>query len=93
VLHLAAPTLSLCFLERPVPFGALDGLPVGALFVILSPTVRTHLHLLSRLAFALQDPGFAAAVAGQAGREALLAEAARVDARLVPAEASGAEGT
>ncbi len=82
VLHLTAPTVSLAFLEKPVAFGALDGQPVHALFVILSPTVRAHLHLLSRLAFSLQDPGFAAAVGEQAGREAILREARRIDAAL-----------
>jgi PTS system nitrogen regulatory IIA component len=85
VLHLSAPTISLCFLETPVQFGALDGQPVHSLFVILRPTVRAHLHLLSRLAFALQDEAFATAVAGQAGREALLREARRLDASLPPA--------
>lgn len=82
VLHLSEPTVSLCFLEQPIDFGALDGQPVTALFVILSRTVRAHLHLLSRLAFSLQDPSFARAVSGQAGRETILAEARRIDAGL-----------
>ena len=29
VLHLSRPTVTLCFLERPVDFGALDGQPVA----------------------------------------------------------------
>ena len=48
-------TLSLCFLDQAVDFGALDGLPVKSLFVLISSTVKSHLRLLSRLAFALQD--------------------------------------
>jgi PTS system nitrogen regulatory IIA component len=59
----------LCFLEQPVDFGALDGQPVSTLFTLISPTVRAHLHLLSRLAFALRDPRFKAAVRSQASRE------------------------
>lgn len=55
-----APAVSLCFLEHPVDFGALDGQPVRILFLVTSPTVRVHLHLLSRLAYALHDPGFRA---------------------------------
>jgi len=47
------PMLGLCFLATPVDFGALDGVPVIALFVLAAPTVRTHLGILSRLAAAL----------------------------------------
>ena len=49
ILHLERPLITLCFLERPVDFGALDGQPVDTLFTLISPTVRAHLHLLSRL--------------------------------------------
>lgn len=69
VLHLSRPTVTLCFLEHPVDFGALDGQPVTTLFTLVSPTVRAHLHLLSRLAFALRHPRFKAAVQGQASRD------------------------
>jgi PTS system nitrogen regulatory IIA component len=79
VLHVPEPRITLCFLEEPVDFGAVDGQPVFALFLLLSPSVRAHLHLLGRLAFALRQPGFARAVRKQAGRSVLLKEAARVD--------------
>ena len=55
-----APTITLCFLENPIDFGALDGKPVRMLFLLTSPTVKVHLHLLSRLAYALHDPQFRA---------------------------------
>lgn len=55
LLRLPMPKVSLCFLAHPVDFGALDGKPVQILFTITSPTVRTHLHLLSKLAYALRD--------------------------------------
>lgn len=73
VLHLSRPIVTLCFLEQPIDFGALDGQPVSTLFTLISPTVRAHLHLLSRLAFTLRDPRFNAAVRKQASREELLA--------------------
>ncbi|HOX07722.1 MAG TPA: PTS sugar transporter subunit IIA, partial [Planctomycetota bacterium] len=79
VLHVPRPTITLCFLEKPVDFGALDGRPVHCLFTMVSPTVRAHLHLLSRLAFALRDPGFKAAIDRQALREEILSELRRVD--------------
>jgi nitrogen PTS system EIIA component len=55
-----APAISLCFLANPIDFGALDGNPVRILFMLTSPTVKVHLHLLSRLAYALHDAQFRA---------------------------------
>lgn len=55
VLHVTRPSITLAFLEHPIDFGSLDGKPVSILFTMISPTVRAHLHLLSRLAFVLRD--------------------------------------
>lgn len=55
VLHVVDPSITLAFLESPIDFGALDEKPVTVLFTLISPTVRAHLHLLSRLAFVLGD--------------------------------------
>ena len=73
VLHLSRPMVTLCFLEQPVDFGALDKRPVGTLFTFISPTVRAHLHLLSRLGFVLHDPTFRSALTRQEPREEILA--------------------
>jgi PTS system nitrogen regulatory IIA component len=73
VLHLSRPIVTLCFLEQPVDFGALDGQPVTTLFTLVSPTVRSHLHLLSRLAFVLRAPRFSEAMRTQASREEIFA--------------------
>ena len=54
-------------------FGAIDDQPVHTLFTLVTPTVRVHLYLLSRLASALLDPGFKAALTRQAPREEILA--------------------
>lgn len=78
VLHVPKPTVTLCFLEKPVEFGAIDGQPVHALFTLISPTVKAHLHLLSRLAYALRDPEMKALIAGQGSREAILEAVRRV---------------
>jgi len=72
VLHVDKAVISLCFLERPVDFGALDHKPIMALFTLISPTVRAHLHLLSRLSFALRDATFKALVLAQASRAELM---------------------
>ncbi|MBW7865384.1 MAG: PTS sugar transporter subunit IIA [Candidatus Hydrogenedentes bacterium] len=82
VLHVTQPSVTLCFLENPVEFGAMDGRPVRVLFTLVSPTVHTHLRTLSRLAFALQDPGFKSAISEPATREVILTEARRLDQML-----------
>jgi PTS system nitrogen regulatory IIA component len=82
VLHVRKPSIALCFLERPIEFGALDGLPVHALFSLISSTSRAHLHLLSRLAFALNDSGFKRMVTRAGSRDEILGEARRVESKL-----------
>src|SRR5213594_4091160 len=82
VLHVSRPLITLCFLEQAVDFGALDGKPVSIVFSLISPTVRAHLRLLSRLSFALQDGGFKAVISRQGSRDAIFAEARRVEAAL-----------
>jgi len=90
ILNLARPAVTLCFLEKPIDFQAIDGLPVHALFLLTTPTIRAHLHLLSRLGFVLRDPEVKAALARQAPREELLAMLARAEAGLaLPASAPG----
>jgi PTS system nitrogen regulatory IIA component len=80
VMHITRPMVTLCFLERPVDFGALDGKPVHTLFTLVSPTIRAHLHLLSRLSFAMREPRFRGAVASQGSREEILDAARQCDA-------------
>lgn len=82
VLHITKPIITLCFLEHPIDFGALDGAPVDTLFTLISPTVRAHLHLLSRLSFVLQNPSFKKALKRQALRDELMEELARAEAVL-----------
>jgi PTS system nitrogen regulatory IIA component len=55
---------------------------VRVLFVLISPTVRAHLHLLSRLSFALRDRGFKDTVLREASREDLVAALERCERRL-----------
>jgi nitrogen PTS system EIIA component len=83
VMYLPRPLVSLCYLEQPIDFGAIDGKPVHTLFTIVSPTIKTHIGLLSRLAFALRDATFAQTVALRSKREAVFSEAGRIDGLLV----------
>lgn len=80
VLHVDRPMVTLCFLEKPVDFGALDGQLVQVLFSLICPTMRDHLQMLARLSHALHDPGFKQAVLGKEPNEKILQDARRVDA-------------
>ncbi len=82
VLHVNKPIITLCFLDTPIDFGALDGVPVSVLFALVSPTIRAHLHLLSRLSFALQNPDFKGILQRQASREELMEQLARFEETL-----------
>ena len=82
VLHVDRPLVTLCFLETPVDFGALDRIPVHVLFSLICPTTRSHLQVLSRLSHALRDPKFRAVVMGQAPPDEILEAARRVEATL-----------
>ena len=55
VVQINEPIVVLAFLMQPVDFEAIDSLPVSTLFVLLSPSVRVHLQMLSRLMCALHD--------------------------------------
>ena len=56
--YLKNPLVSVCFLEHPVDYQALDNRPVSVLFFILCPALKMHLHLLSSLSFCLRDYQF-----------------------------------
>jgi len=57
-LDLQIPAVAACFLAAPIDFQALDGRPVSILFILLSPSVQTHLQILSRLSFCLRQETF-----------------------------------
>jgi PTS system nitrogen regulatory IIA component len=80
VLSVTRPSITLCYLERPIDFGALDGKPVSVFFSLVSPTTRSHLQLLARLSFALHDAQFKEAIMRRAPAEEIYREAGRVEA-------------
>ena len=82
VLHVSKPSIALCFLDHPIDFGAIDGQPVGTLFLLISPTIRAHLHMVSRLSFILRNQNFKATLKRQASREELIEALARAEGML-----------
>lgn len=79
VAHVGEPLVFLCFLHQPVDFGAPDGQPVRILFLLLSPTVRDHLRILSRLASALHDEGVRKLLEATAPTGAILERIAAIE--------------
>ena len=79
ILSIERPILRLCFLAQGVDFGAADRQPVRTLFVLVSPTIRSHLSVLAKISQALRDEAFRNAVLTRAGGEKILAEAARLE--------------
>lgn len=53
-----SPAITTCFLKDPINFNAIDDQPVSVFFLLISPTVKHHLHLLSRLSYCIRDKAF-----------------------------------
>jgi PTS system nitrogen regulatory IIA component len=66
------PSLTLCFLRRPVDFAAPDNQPVFALFFLVSPTTRAHLQMLAKIGYVLRLPAFREAIRGRAPADRLI---------------------
>lgn len=79
VLHVPQPMVALALLEKPINFGSVDHKPVHTLFVVVSPTMRSHLNLLSKLVYALRHSEFAESVARREPPDVILAKAGDVD--------------
>jgi PTS system nitrogen regulatory IIA component len=79
VMQTTGPSVTLCFLAQPIDFSAIDNKPVHTLFTLITPTIRAHLYLLSRLSVALQNPTFFRLVTERAAAKDLFAAAEAVD--------------
>lgn len=82
VLRVAEPQVTLFLLEHPIAFDGDGRPPVHALFLIVTPTIRGHLVVLSRLGTVLQDPAVRAAIAGRAGAEPIVRAIERAESTL-----------
>jgi nitrogen PTS system EIIA component len=82
VLRIAKAEVAICYLDRPIDFEALDGKPVHTLVTLVTPSTRTHLHLLAMVAAALRDPTVLAKLKARAGVDELVPEIERVEAEM-----------
>jgi nitrogen PTS system EIIA component len=72
IFHVNKPMLALCFLEQAIDFSAIDERPVDTVFTIVTHTVRSHLHILSRLSYALHQPHVRRTINGSSSRQEIL---------------------
>lgn len=56
LLHVNEPQVALFLLRHPVDFDSIDHKPVHSVFLVISPSIPTHLRILAQLGFALRDP-------------------------------------
>jgi PTS system nitrogen regulatory IIA component len=52
------PSITTCFIDAPMDYDAIDGLPVFVLFLMLSPSPKIHLRLLAKLSHLLRERPF-----------------------------------
>jgi PTS system nitrogen regulatory IIA component len=91
LLHVTRPFVSLCLLRHPVEFGAVDGLPVSTLFVLVSPNIPVHLQILAKLSFVLRDVELRRLLSEAAPTDSILERISVLDADL--GRALAPEGT
>jgi len=81
--YVAEPMLVIAMLEQEVEWHALDGKPVHSAILLLNPTSREHLQVLSRLAFILREPAFPRALLEQVDAEILSRLVNRLEGKTV----------
>jgi len=58
ITNIEDASVSICFLQQPVDYRALDGNPVDTLFVLLTYSPRRHLEVLSKISYLCQMEEF-----------------------------------
>lgn len=78
--------ITTCFLKTPVNYQAVDKQPVFILFLLISPTSKDHLHLLSRLSFCVRDENFMKLLNQKPDEDTFFEKIAEIEGRLDPSE-------
>jgi len=66
-------SISLCMLDKPADFHAMDGRNVHSMFVIISANSRRHLEILSKLLYLCQQADFTAMLEARSAEQEILA--------------------
>lgn len=80
------PLIVTCFPQKPIDYNAIDARPVFVLFLLLSTSVKIHLHLLSKLAFCIRDDEFVRFLQGMPAAERLFSEINELERKLDQSE-------
>ncbi len=51
-------SITICYLNMPIDFSALDGQPVDTLIILLTASPKMHLEVLSKISYLCQDENF-----------------------------------
>lgn len=65
-------SLSICFLNKPMQYYALDDVPIHTIFILLNSSQKRHLKLLSKLSFLCRQEKFVELLKQQALREEIM---------------------
>jgi nitrogen PTS system EIIA component len=71
--------ISVCFLKHEVDYGALDGVPVHILFIIISSNAKRHLEILSKISFLCRQEEFLAMMKDTPKKKEFLCYVERVE--------------
>lgn len=83
---LAQPLIVTCYPAEPIDYKAIDARPVFVLFLLLSTSVKVHLHLLSKLAFCIRNDKFVRFLKGAPPAEKLFSEIGELERELDQSE-------
>ena len=83
---LEKPMIVTCYPQAPLDFNAIDARPVFVLFLLLSTSVKIHLHLLSKLAFCIRDNDFVSFLKGAPSADRLFSKITELESRLEKSE-------
>lgn len=82
IVRTEVPLINLCLLECAIDFKAIDAKPVHALFTMISPNARLHLHLISHLAMVLHDGVLSALLKERADDNRIMAALRKAESSL-----------
>lgn len=82
VMRVPKPMLVLGLLDSPIDYASVDRKPVHSVFLVITPTTRSHLHILSRLGYVLQDRGVRALLEKRAPADQILAAMAEAESKI-----------
>ncbi|MCP4092398.1 MAG: PTS transporter subunit EIIA [Planctomycetes bacterium] len=77
------PMLVIALLEQEVDWNSMDGKPVHTAILLINPTSREHLQVLSRLAFVMREPAFPRALSERVEGELLRRLVNRLEGKTV----------